>query len=208
MKTSFIIILGITLIFSSCKDSKTESVSEKNMNSEKTLEIDQNPDTYSDPDGIYEDTDSSNSINNSQTSKPDTNTVKTKPEIGRSNLSGTYIKIGEEIDNSCACYCLNINYTGNTEMCLTPAKVFINTRLVKESNQLTNIFLVAPSSKNTEGKDIPWDKFDKNIPIATLKTTPDGKIEMDWLGFTINGDLALDYAILGKKTLEGNYKKK
>jgi zinc D-Ala-D-Ala carboxypeptidase len=33
-------------------------------------------------------------------------------------------------------------------------------------------------------------------------------MELDWLGFTINGDLAMDYAIFGKKTLEGQYKKK
>ncbi len=208
MKISLILLLGITLLFSSCKDTNTESVSEEKMDSEIKLENDQKPDTYSDTEDISNDTDASNSNNDPDTSKPDKNIVKTKPDSETSNLSGTYLKIGEEIDNSCDCYCLTINYTGNSELCLTPSKVFINTRLVKESNILTNIFLVAPSSKNSEGKDIPWEKFDKNSPIATLNLKPDGKVEMDWLGFTINGDLAIDYAILGKKTLEGNYKKK
>ena len=80
--------------------------------------------------------------------------------------------------------------------------------MAKSGNRVSNIFLVNPSAKNLEGKDMPWDKFDKNTPIATLTSKPNGEVEMDWLGFSINGDLAIDYAILGKKTLEGTYKKK
>jgi len=30
---------------------------------------------------------------------------------------------------------------------------------------------------------------------------------LDWKGFYIDGELAVDYAIYGKKTLEGTYKK-
>jgi hypothetical protein len=30
---------------------------------------------------------------------------------------------------------------------------------------------------------------------------------LDWKGFSIDGELAVDYAIFGKKTLEGTYKK-
>lgn len=210
MKVSIIVVLGITLLFASCKDSNTESVSEEKdkTNSEMKTEKKENSDTYSQTEDISKDTEASNSTSDNETSKPTTSGEKTKPNIPNSNLSGIYIKTGEEIDNSCTCYCLNINYTGNSEMCLSPSKIFINTRMVKASNNLTNIFLVAPSSKNTEGKDIPWSKFDTNTPIANITSKGNGEIELDWLGFTMNGDLAIDYAILGKKTLEGNYKKK
>ncbi|WP_026837801.1 hypothetical protein [Gillisia sp. JM1] len=210
MKVSVIVLLGITLLVASCKDSNTESVSEdkEKTNSEMKTEKKENSNTYSQTEEISKDTEASNSNNNSETSKTTTSEDKTKQNIQNSNLSGTYIKTGEEIDNSCTCYCVNINYTANSEMCLTPSKIFINTRMVKASNNLTNIFLVAPSSKNTEGKDIPWPKFDTNTPIANITSKGNGEIELDWLGFTMNGDLAIDYAILGKKTLEGNYKKK
>lgn len=143
-----------------------------------------------------------------ETSNPETQTDNSNPESHASSLSGNFMKIGEEMDNSCTCYCVNINYTGNSELCLSPSKMYINIRMAKKSNQNTDIFFVSPSSKNTEGKDIPWSKFDKNVPIATITSKENGEIDLDWLGFSINGDLAIDYAILGKKTLEGNYKKK
>ncbi|TVZ27383.1 hypothetical protein JM83_2420 [Gillisia sp. Hel_I_86] len=215
MKTSIIAFLAISLFFASCKDSKTsendssiESVSEEKINSEMNSDNNDKSNTYSNSESIGSD----NTITDSKTDTATSNTTasknKTKPDLSNSSLSGTYIKTGEEMDNSCACYCVDINYTGNSEMCLTASKIFINTRMEKAGNQTTNIFLVNPSSKNTEGKDIPWSKFDKNAPIATITSKGNGELELDWLGFSLNGDLAIDYAILGKKTLEGSYKKK
>ena len=215
MRAPIIAFLAITLIFTSCKDSDTsendsniDSVTEEKMNSEIDSDKNENSNAYSNAEEIRSDADISDSNTNPESSKPTENEDKTKPTITNSNLSGNYIKMGEEMDNSCACYCVNINYNGTSEMCLTPSKIFIDTRMVKLNNQTTNIFLANPSSKNTEGKDIPWSKFDKNTPIATITSKENGEIELDWLGFYINGDLAIDYAILGKKTLEGNYKKK
>jgi len=215
MKVPAIILLGITLLFSSCKDSNSpendsdiESVSEAKINTDSNSDIkdkaNNNIQTDANPNGP-------NALeleNASESSKSSTSENKTKPNIQNSKLGGTYMKIGDEKDSSCNCYCVSINYTGNSELCLVPSKIFINTRMVKLDNQTTNIFLVNPSSKNTEGKDIPWSKFDLNTPIATINSNENGEIELDWLGFSINGDLAIDYAILGKKTLEGNYKKK
>jgi len=215
MKAPTIVFLVIALIFTSCKDSSTsendsniESVSDDKLNSEMDSEKNKNSNTSSNTADVASDTEVSDSNINSETSNTISSEDKTKPAVTNSNLSGAYIKMGEETDNSCACYCVNINYNGNSEMCLTPSKIFINTRMVKLNNKTTNIFLVNPSSNNTEGKDIPWSKFDKNAPIATITSKENGEIELDWLGFSINGDLAIDYAILGKKTLEGNYKKK
>ncbi|RKS43406.1 hypothetical protein BC962_2962 [Gillisia mitskevichiae] len=208
MKARIIILLVITALFASCKDSNNESVSEEKINSETSTERNENVIDYSNSEGIPNDSDILNSKNNTPASNKTTKDEKSSTGNLNSDLTGNYIKIGEEIDNSCTCYCVNITYTANSEMCLTPSKVYINTRMVKSTNGTINIFLVNPSSKNTDGKNIPWSKFDKNTPIAKIISKENGEIELDWLGFTINGDLALDYAILGKKTLEGNYKKK
>ncbi|UJH91104.1 hypothetical protein LZ575_21045 [Antarcticibacterium sp. 1MA-6-2] len=79
---------------------------------------------------------------------------------------------------------------------------------MEKSGNNINIYFIEPSARSSEGKDIPWKDFDKNSPIATIIPQNNGEIELDWLGFTVNGDLAMDYAIYGKKTLEGVYKKK
>lgn len=125
----------------------------------------------------------------------------------RTSLSGQYIKKGEETDSNCGCYCLNLS-SNTAELCLVNGKMYVNTRLQKNSNNTIDIFLVEPSARNTEGMEMPWEDFDRSSAIATIKPTSNGNMELDWLGFKINGDLAVDYAIFGKKTLEGVYKKK
>ncbi len=212
MKAPIIVFLAFTLIFTSCKDSNTsENETNEETISEERISSEMNTDKKENSSSNSETTTNNTAISDSNIDPEASKTIsedKTKPDNQNSNLSGNFIKIGEELDNSCACYCVNINYNGNSELCLTPSKIFITIRMAKASNQLTNVFLVNPSTKNTGGKDIPWDKFDKNTPIATITSKGNGEIELDWLGFSMNGDLAIDYAILGKKTLEGNYKKK
>lgn len=119
---------------------------------------------------------------------------------------GKYIKDGET-DPNCACYCINLTYSGTTELCLKEETIFVTARMSRANGDLVNLYFVEAASRNTEGDDIPWNDFDKNTPIATITPAANGQMELDWLGFTINGDLAMDYAIYGKKTLEGNYKK-
>ncbi|WP_010230415.1 hypothetical protein [Gillisia marina] len=206
MKAPILAFLAITLIFTSCKDSSTsendsniEVVSDENLNSDMDSDNIKDSNTSTETEDISNDTNISATSNTSETPNTNPSEGKTKPTNSSANLSGAYIKIGEEMDNSCSCYCVNINYVGNSEMCLTPSKIYINTRMVKSNNQTTNVFLVNPSSNNSEGKDIPWSKFDKNAPIATITSKENGELELDWLGFSINGDLAIDYAILGKK---------
>lgn len=133
---------------------------------------------------------------------------KTEAEGTSTTIEGQYIKVGEEGDLNCECYCLDLNFTSNSELCLSPDTLFINVKFEKANSNLINVYLTDPSDINSEGNEIPWDKFDRNIPIATITPQPDGELELDWLGFSINGDLAMDYAILGKKTLEGKFKRK
>jgi len=140
-----------------------------------------------------------NDINKSEIKKPE----ESSPS---STISGNYIKLGEETDVNCDCYCLNINYANNSEFCLVKDKMYINVKFEKNQDGTTIVYYVNPSNKNVEGKDIPWDKFDRNIPIAKIENTENNQLKLDWLGFSIDGKLAVDYAIYGKKTLEGNYK--
>ena len=132
---------------------------------------------------------------------PTSNTART------SNAAGTYIKIGEESDSNCNCYCLDLNTAGNKELCLVPGEMYITTRFQKNSDNSMDVFLVDPSARNTQGKDMPWKDFDRTSPIAKIVPQANGEMDFDWLGFKINGDLAMDYALFGKKTLEGQYKK-
>lgn len=152
-------------------------------------------------------------LNNSTreaTSSPDSKGNRTEgtPPANNKTISGMYVKTGEKTDANCGCYCLDLNFDSTSQMCLVPNEMYINTRLQKNSNNSIDVFLVGPTDRNTGGKDIPWDKFDKNTPIAQITPSSNGELELDWLGFKTNGDLAIDYAIYGKKTLEGNYKKK
>jgi len=209
MKNIPIVLIVCVLFFTSCKDeNKNEEVDSEDETSEtyENTNIDEDQDETSTTSEMYASDDAElkeTPVEPIDTGKPSTST---KPAAAIS--TGNFIKVGEELDNSCACYCINVNYSSNSELCLTPSKMYINIRMAKAGNQVSNVFLVNPSAKNSEGKDIPWDKFDKNTPIATLTSKPNGEVEMDWLGFSINGDLAIDYAILSKKTLEGTYKKK
>lgn len=147
------------------------------------------------------------------TIKPDSENASTPVPDATSNqktanLTGTYIKLGEESDRDCNCYCLSLNLNSISELCLVPNQMYIETRMERSNANAVNIFLVGPSAKNTTAENIPWEKFDKNVPIASLTSNANGEVKMNWLGFTSNGDLAMDYAIYGKKTLEGIYKKK
>ena len=135
-------------------------------------------------------------------------TSKTDSKVSAGTIEGQYIKMGEEADPNCECYCLDLNFTSNSELCLSPDNIYIIAKFEKTNTNLINIYLTDPSDINSEGDKIPWAKFDRNIPIATITQQPNGELDLDWLGFSINGDLAMDYAILGKKTLEGKFKKK
>lgn len=122
-------------------------------------------------------------------------------------IAGTYIKVGEEKDSGCNCYCLDINFNSGSELCLVQNEQYINTRFQKNSDNTINVFFVGPSSRNKQS-EIPFQDFDKDTPIATISPLSNGELELNWLGFKSNGDLLTDYAIYGKKTLEGNYKRK
>ncbi|MGB8705753.1 MAG: hypothetical protein WCD31_12040 [Gillisia sp.] len=122
-------------------------------------------------------------------------------------ISGNYIKKEETSDVNCSCYCLKIQYTSSEKLCISPNKIYVNVQFKKTKTDTINVYYSGVAPNSTDGKDIPWDKFDTNVPVALIVPADGDEISLNWLGFTINGDLAIDYAIYGKKTLEGKYKK-
>lgn len=198
------------IFFVSCKDNETRdnldnlnseenefsTLNNKNENSKDEAEV-----------ADYEDEDITTQENSENSEAIRSVPGNTNNPNTRTAISGQYIKKGEEADSNCGCYCLNLS-SGTAELCLVNGKMYVNTRLQKNSNNTIDVFLVEPSSRSTEGMEMPWKDFDRSSPIATIKPTSNGEMELDWLGFKINGDLAVDYAIFGKKTLEGVYKKK
>ena len=126
---------------------------------------------------------------------------KTEPET----LSGLYIRDDHPEDTACNCYCLDVQLNSTAELCLAENDLYIYGRFEQEGD-LINIYYSGKSPKNTN-TEIPWDEFDRNLPIAVLRSSGEG-MKLDWKGFSINEQIAVDYALYGKKTLEGNYKKK
>ncbi|MDT0675775.1 hypothetical protein [Autumnicola musiva] len=126
----------------------------------------------------------------------------TSPEI----QAGNYIKTGHKTGQNCQCYCLNISLSETSNLCLVENEMYITSTFERDGDRI-NVFYNSTSEEN-KNSDLPWDKFDKDKPIAVLEPQPNGQIHLDWKGFSINGELAVDYAIFGKKNLEGTYEKK
>lgn len=209
LKTYFSVIACFILLIS-CRDNKShDDVDRLNTEENEFSPVDRNiPREDVEEEDFEDDSDTTTqnaALENSRKQNPNGN-VTSRQDTG-SRLTGTFIKIGNENDTSCGCYCLDLS-AGNAELCIVEGKMFINTRLQKNANNTIDVFLVEPAARNTQGKDMPWKDFDRNSAIATIQPSTNGELEFDWLGFKINGDIAVDYAILGKKTLEGKYKKK
>ena len=207
---AFFAIIACFILLISCRDNQTQDDA-------NTLDTNENEFSPVDRNIPREEVDNSEleveeNSNTSRSTTPNNETGDLNANESKNNnlgtsLRGQFVKKGQESDSSCACYCVDLS-SNTAELCLIPGDMYINTRLQRNNDNSIDIFLVAPSPRNTQGKDIPWNQFDLNSAIANIKASSNGELELDWLGFKINGDIAVDYAILGKKTLEGTFKKK
>ncbi len=208
---AFYPVLLCCIFLISCRE--TEPREEKDLLNTEENEfspVDRNIPREAVDDSDYEvkEDDNSNTSGNTENSRVQESTPgKSGSQNNQTALTGRFIKKGEESDTACNCYCLDLS-SNTAELCLVNGKMYVNTRLQKNSNNTIDVFFVEPSARNTDDRKIPWEDFDRNNAIATIKPKSNGELELDWLGFKINGDLAIDYAIFGKKTLEGDYKKK
>ena len=194
-KFSLILIL---LILAGCGDEKNTastpgaiSTGEENASIEKPVETDDSADSELDIDP------------ESQTKEPpgDEKDIATV-------FSGRYRKIVDDKPAAnCNCQCIDISFEEETQWCIIEDKVYISARCEKTGENTADIYLTKVSRDDNVERPLPWDKFDTTTPIASVVFQPDGSAELDWLGFSIDGKIARDYAIYGKKTLEGTYKK-
>ncbi len=188
------------LILVSCKNEESNQNEELNSKTEKSVNnnISGVEPKRSNAEGI------SSASDENGTESTDGNS-ENNTEVSEANISGnTYIKI-DESDANCNCYCLELDMNKSTELCLSEDEIYINARYAQAGDDV-NMYYASPSNKNTN-EDLPWKEFDTNTPIAVLSAGKNGNMVLDWKGFSIDGELAVDYAIYGKKTLEGTYKK-
>lgn len=195
-----VIILCLFFFITACNDSKKNDKPENPDSQNESVE-----DKY-DSDTSKEDQNSDQTNTDSLTEEiPDGKDSEEKSENSSGALSGLYIKSDHQEDSNCKCYCIDVKVNSTSELCLTEDKLYINGRFEQSGNNI-NIYYSGKSSKNTN-TEIPWDKFETGTPIAVLSPAGNG-LELDWKGFSIDGEIAIDYALYGKKTLEGTYKKK
>lgn len=188
----------LILTLASCKNEEKNHENKINPNTEKS--VNNNISEFEPKRTNSEDTDKEGKINSPREGS--------KKKAGKSEMKvsgSTYVK-NEISDANCNCYCLKLKENNKTELCLSEDKIYINASY-KKSGSTVNFYYLSPANKNTI-QELPWKDFDTNIPIAILSPDEDGNMKLDWKGFSINGELALDYAIYGKKTLEGTYKKR
>ncbi|HET8753087.1 MAG TPA: hypothetical protein VFM59_01920 [Salinimicrobium sp.] len=201
----------LMLLFSfliSCNDRENRSNDEADDFSENT-ELERNSSESTERENQNSiDSDRTGEIEETETTIKGDKTGDFGAETSIQKLEGKYKKTsGDGTSQGCACSCFEISFSGTTELCVAPNNIYISAKFTKTGPDSAEVFLVEPLRVQNVEREIPWNDFDKNIPVATIKMMPNGEMKMDWIGFSIGGELAVDYAIYGKKALEGTYKK-
>lgn len=125
---------------------------------------------------------------------------------GDAEIVGTYQLVDADTED-CACNCLELSFTNPTELCVQPDEIYIHARYARAGDNKINVYLEGPATVQNSQRELPWEEFDTSTPIATLSMQPNGTLVLEWEGFAIDGEVATDYALYGKKTLEGTYEK-
>jgi hypothetical protein len=191
MKKIFFIFTAVA--FFSCNDGKTDSSDTSERIDPDTISADTLP-----PGNLQEERDAV---------QTDKEVALSEVEPMESNL-GKYRKLVKNKPAAdCSCECIEISYDRATEWCIDKDKMYINAMCKKTGDNTADVYFVSASRENSPDRVLPWNEFDTNTPVATLTFQQDGSAELDWLGFSKNGEVVTDYALYGKKTLEGTYKK-
>ncbi|MGB7786818.1 MAG: hypothetical protein WBL27_12010 [Salinimicrobium sp.] len=123
-------------------------------------------------------------------------------------LNGRYRKlIKNQPASDCNCNCIDVDFDKPSEWCIIKDKVYISAQCRKSGDNSVDLYFIGMSREDAPDRPLPWQDFDTDQPIASINFQPSGDAELDWKGFSIDGKIATDYAIFGKKTLEGTYKK-
>lgn len=133
-------------------------------------------------------------------------TEKEEPKTVATTYNGRYRKtVKGKPATDCNCNCIDISFDSPTEWCIIKDKVYINAKCIKTAENTADLYLVNASREENPERPFPWEDFDTDTPIASLEFQPDGGVKVDWKGFSTNGKIATDFAIYGKKSLEGTY---
>lgn len=183
MKKNLLILLMI--LFASCKDEKASSSINLHENEVKASET-------IPPGNIQEERDA-------------LMTEKEKPRTA-AVLNGKYRKVvNGKSAADCNCNCIDINFDSPTDWCIVKDKIYISARCERTGDNTADLYFISASRDEDPDRKLPWEDFDIDQPIASIQFHPNGEAEIDWKGFMTDGKLAVDYAIYGKKTLEGTY---
>lgn len=183
-----LIFIFLSIVMFGCNDQKSTTSNAADVNKQDTTTADLPP-------------------GNIQEKRDGLQTEKEEPRIAVA-LAGRYHKIEDDVSaTDCNCNCIEINFDAPTEWCIDKDKLYITAQTKKTGDQTAAVYFVAANREIEPERKIPWADFDTDTPVANLTFTPDGGVELDWLGFAVDGEVATDYALYGKKTLEGTYKK-
>jgi len=204
MRKLLIILIMVPLMFS-CKDKQTQNPQTEEMEIEEREPATDTSSSEGDGDLIEESATEKDGVLTEETGEEPEITSSTRDRA----LEGRYIRMDPpEPPDGCNCYCAEISFSTPTELCVAPNDIYISVRFSKEGSEKANVYFVEMLRSANKENEIPWGDLDKNTPIATASLQPDGSVKLDWLGFAIDGELAVDYAIYGKKSLEGIYKRR
>lgn len=183
MKTYLIILL--VAIFASCDNNKKNTAEKADLTEKANETI---------PETVEEE-------------KDGVDLEKEDPKVATA-LNGKYRKmVKDEPAADCNCNCVEISFEKATEWCIVKDKIYINARSQKTGDNTADLYLVGVSREENSERPLPWKDFDTDSPIARIAFQPDGSADINWIGFSTNGKVVTDYAIYGKKTLEGKYKR-
>lgn len=183
MKTYLILLFA--LIFASCQNEKKNTAEKVELNEKTTETI---------PEKVEEERDG-------------VKIEKEDPKV-TTTFNGKYRKmVKDEPAADCNCNCVEISFEKDTEWCIVKDKIYITARSQKTGENSADLYLVGVSREENTDRPLPWKDFDTQSPIAKIAFQPDGSADINWIGFSTNGQVITDYAIYGKKTLEGKYKR-
>lgn len=195
----------------SCNDNEKKSENDQDPLSEST-EFDSNSSEQSEREGLERNNNDVDFSENKGIEQDETNPqVDNTSGVAKKNtgsLEGKFRRTeAAENTNVANCSSIEVSFSAPSQLCIVPNDILISAKFRKTGTNSADVFLVEPVKSQNLDREIPWKDFDRNTPIATLELTPNGQMKLDWKGFSINGELATDYAIFGKKALEGTYER-
>ncbi|MEW6730427.1 MAG: hypothetical protein AB1489_03715 [Acidobacteriota bacterium] len=136
-----------------------------------------------------------------ESAKPETNSPQQQPKATNDNqISSQDVNLKTKLTRKwlredaedCFCNeCLDIQFDKvNESFCVESNQIFVSAYYkLDEANKKVNIYFKDPTDLGRGGASLPWDKFDRDKPIAIIDAANVDKktIKVEWIGFTEKG---------------------